>query len=404
LSDHEQLMAKALKLAELGRGKTSPNPLVGAVVVKNGEIVGEGYHQKAGTPHAEIHALRAAGERARGAVLYVTLEPCCHYGRTPPCTKAIIDAGIKEVVVAVTDPNPQVAGKGIKILQESGIKVQVGVLEEEARRQNESFFKYIQTKLPFVSLKAAVSLDGKIATGTGDSKWITGEEARLVVHRLRSESDAVLTGIGTVLADDPLLNVRLPGYQGRQPLRVVVDSSLRIPEGSQLVQTAAQIPTAVAVVKGNYSREKRERLEAAGVEVWDLPASQGRVDLKSLLSLLGQKEIMNLLVEAGSALNAALLEGGLVDKFIIFQAPLLIGGCNAPGVFGGKGFSRIKDCLRLYPVMTEKVGEDMMITAYPKWGSGSGIQKLEEMPEWRSEDRGRKSECMSEKGSRKSEV
>lgn len=362
-------MARALKLAELGRGKTSPNPLVGAVVVKDGEIVGEGYHQKAGTPHAEIHALRAAGERARGAVLYVTLEPCCHYGRTPPCTKAIIEAGIKEVIVAVTDPNPQVAGKGIRLLQESGIKVQVGVLAEEARRQNEAFFKYIRTKLPFVSLKAAVSLDGKIATGSGDSKWITGEEARLVVHRLRSESDAVLTGIGTVLADDPLLNVRLPGYQGRQPLRVVVDSSLRIPEESQLVQTAAQIPTAVAVIKGNYSREKRARLEAVGVEVWELPASKGRVDLKALLSLLGQKEIMNLLVEGGSVLNAALLEGGLVDKYIIFQAPLLIGGCNAPGVFGGTGFPRIKDCLRLSPVFTEKVGEDLMITAYPEWRS-----------------------------------
>jgi len=369
LSDHELFMARALKLAELGRGQTSPNPLVGAVVVKNGEIVGEGYHQKAGLPHAEINALREAGERARDAVLYVTLEPCCHYGRTPPCTKAIIEAGIREVIVGVTDPNPQVAGKGIRILQESGIRVQLGVLEEEARRQNEAFFKYIRTKLPFVTLKAAVSLDGKIATVSGDSKWITGEKARQLVHRLRAESDAVLTGIGTVLADDPLLNVRLPGYKGRQPVRVVVDSSLRIPEESQLVQTAAQIPTAVAVIKGNYSREKRARLEAVGVEVWELPASEGRVDLKSLLGLLGQKEIMNLLVEGGSSLNAALMEGGLVDKYIIFQAPLLIGGSKAPGVFGGKGFSRIKDCLRLSPVFTERVGGDMMITAYSEWRS-----------------------------------
>lgn len=377
MSNHEQLMARALKLAELGRGQTSPNPLVGAVVVKNGEIVGEGYHQRAGSPHAEINALREAGERARDAVLYVTLEPCCHYGRTPPCTKAIIEAGIQEVIVGVTDPNPQVAGKGIRILKESGIKVQVGVLEEEVRRQNEAFFKYIRTKLPFVSLKAAVSLDGKIATRSGDSKWITGEEARLLVHRLRAESDAVLTGIGTVLADDPLLNVRLSGYKGRQPLRIVVDSSLRIPEESQLVQTAAQIPTAVAVIRGNYSREKRERLEAIGVDVWELPASEGRVDLKSLLNLLGQKEIMNLLVEAGSAINAALLESRLVDKYIIFQAPLLIGGSDAPGIFGGEGFSMIKDCLRLSPVFTERVGGDMMITAYPEWRSEGGSQKSE---------------------------
>ncbi|MDR9757444.1 MAG: bifunctional diaminohydroxyphosphoribosylaminopyrimidine deaminase/5-amino-6-(5-phosphoribosylamino)uracil reductase RibD [Thermacetogeniaceae bacterium] len=377
MSNHEQLMARALKLAELGRGQTSPNPLVGAVVVKNGEIVGEGYHQRAGSPHAEINALREAGERARDAVLYVTLEPCCHYGRTPPCTKAIIEAGIQEVIVGVTDPNPQVAGKGIRILKESGIKVQVGVLEEEVRRQNEAFFKYIRTKLPFVSLKAAVSLDGKIATRSGDSKWITGEEARLLVHRLRAESDAVLTGIGTVLADDPLLNVRLSGYKGRQPLRIVVDSSLRIPEESQLVQTAAQIPTAVAVIRGNYSREKRERLEAIGVDVWELPASEGRVDLKSLLNLLGQKEIMNLLVEAGSAINAALLESRLVDKYIIFQAPLLIGGYNAPGAFGGKGFTRIKDCQRLSAVFTDRVGEDMIITAYPEWRSEAGSQKSE---------------------------
>jgi diaminohydroxyphosphoribosylaminopyrimidine deaminase/5-amino-6-(5-phosphoribosylamino)uracil reductase len=367
LTKHDQLMARALELAELGRGRTSPNPLVGAVVVKNGEIVGEGYHQKAGSPHAEINALRDAGEKAWGAVLYVTLEPCCHYGRTPPCTRAIIEAGIKEVVVGVKDPNPLVAGKGIKTLQDAGIRVLVGIMDKEVRIQNEAFFKYIRTKLPFVTLKAAISLDGKIATRTGDSRWITGEEARLLVHRIRAESDAILTGIGTVLADDPLLTVRLPDYDGRRPLRVIVDSNLDIPEGSQLVKTACQVPTAVAAVKGKYNENKRARLEALRLEVWELPGSDSGVDLKYLISLLGQKEVMNLLIEAGSGINAAVLEAELVDKFIVFQAPLLIGGSDAPGVFGGKGFSRIKDCLHLSSVTTHKVGEDLMIIAYPKW-------------------------------------
>lgn len=360
---HEQFMARALQLAELGRGKTSPNPLVGAVIVHNDRIVGEGYHRKAGTPHAEIHALRDAGEKANGAVMYVTLEPCCHHGRTPPCTKSIIEAGIADVVVGMADPNPLVSGKGIKALKDAGIRVIEGVLEKDVRLQNESFIKYISTKCPFVTLKAAISLDGKVATRTGESRWITGEEARLWVHRMRAANDAIMVGIGTVLADDPLLTVRLDG-EYEQPLRVIVDSSLRIPETSMLVKTASEVPTVVAAVQGSYSEAKRAQLERAGLEVWDLPAIKGKVDLVTLMKELGKREITSLLLEGGSTLNASALEAGIIDKFVFFQAPLIIGGQDSPGVFGGMGCERLKDCLRLAQMSVQRVGEDLMITAY----------------------------------------
>lgn len=360
---HEHFMSRALQLAELGRGKTSPNPLVGSVIVQNGRMVGEGYHRQAGTPHAEIHALRDAGEKAKGAVMYVTLEPCCHYGRTPPCTKSIIEAGVKEVVVGMADPNPLISGKGIKSLKDAGIRVLVGVLEKEARLQNESYIKYIITKRPFVTLKAAISLDGKIATRTGDSKWITGEEARVMVHRMRGTNDAVMVGIGTVLADDPLLTVRLEG-EYRQPRRVIMDSSLRIPEASRIVKTASEIPTVMAAVKGRYSEAKRVELEGAGLEIWDLPAVQGRADLLTLMEELGKREITSLLLEGGSALNASALEAGIIDKFVFFLAPLIIGGEESPGGFGGMGCERLCDCLRLIKTSVQQVGEDLMITAY----------------------------------------
>lgn len=362
---HEQFMAKALRLAELGRGKTSPNPLVGAVIVRNGRIIGEGYHQRAGTPHAEIHALRDAGEKANGAVMYVTLEPCCHHGRTPPCTKAIIEAGIKEVVVGTADPNPLVSGKGIKALMDAGIRVIVGVLEREAILQNEAFIKYISSKCPFVTLKAAISLDGKVATRTGDSKWITGKDARSLVHQMRATNDAIMVGIGTVLADDPLLTVRLQGeYQ--QPLRVIVDSSLRIPETSWLVRTALEVPTVVAAIKGRYSEARRAELERMGLEILGLPAVQGRVDLLTLMKELGKRDITSLLLEGGSTLNASALKAGIIDKFVLFQAPLIIGGQESPGVFGGMGCERLRDCLHLAQTSVQKVGDDLMIIAYPK--------------------------------------
>lgn len=361
--NHEQFMARALELAEKGRGKTSPNPLVGAVIVSGDRIVGEGYHHKAGTPHAEIHALRDAGEQATGGTMYVTLEPCCHHGRTPPCTEAIIEKGIKKVVVGTIDPNPLVAGKGIKTLEKAGIKVITNVLAKDVQLQNEAFIKYISSGCPFITLKAAISLDGKVATKTGDSKWITGEEARGLVHQMRGVNDAIMVGSGTVLADDPLLTVRLPGQQ-RQPLRVILDSSLRIPLNSQLVKTALQVSTIVAAVEGRYSQEKRTALEARGVEVWDLPAAGKMVDLVALMKRLGKREITSLLLEGGPTVNATVLEAGLIDKFVFFQAPLIIGGQDSPDVFGGEGCERLRDCLRLNCTSVQKVGDDLMITAY----------------------------------------
>lgn len=370
MDEDARFMSKALKLAALGRGSTSPNPLVGAIVIQRDKIIGKGYHQKAGTPHAELFALQEAGELAEGSTLYVTLEPCCHYGRTPPCTEAIIKAGIKRVVVAVLDPNPLVAGKGVRRLREAGIEVQVGVLEEEAERLNEAFFKYIRMRKPFVTLKAAMSLDGKIATSTGDSRWITGEDARLYVQQLRVESDAIMVGIGTVLADDPLLTVRLPG-ESKKPLRVILDSSLCLPEDSKLVQTAREVPVIVAAVRGKYQEQKRVLLEQQGVEVWDFPGVDGRVNLENVLEELGKREVVALLLEGGGTLNSSFLEGGLVDKFILFLAPLIIGGRDAPGAFGGAGYPRLKDALGLGNLGIERIGRDLMVTAYPvERGSG----------------------------------
>jgi len=358
-------MARALEIASLARGKTSPNPLVGAVVVRDGVVVGEGYHLKAGAPHAEVHALRQAGERARGATLYVTLEPCCHYGKTPPCTGGIIKAGVTRVVVAVADPNPRVSGRGIQVLRQAGIAVETGVLEAEARRLNEAFFKHITSGHPFVTLKAAMSLDGKIATSSGESKWITGPESRSLVQRLRLENDAVLVGIGTVLADDPLLTVRLPG-EDRKPLRVVADSSLRIPLESRLVQTARDHPTVVAGVEERCPAARREMLIGRGVEVWELPEAHGMVDIRALLHALGSRDVVGLLLEGGSTLNASFLEAGAVDKYVFFVAPMIIGGSTAPGPFGGAGTAVLAGAPRLTALECRRAGADLVITGYPE--------------------------------------
>ncbi len=362
----EAFMRRALELAARARGKTSPNPLVGAVVVKDGAVVGEGYHRKAGEPHAEVHALEQAGSRARGATLYVNLEPCCHFGRTPPCTEAIIRAGIARVVAATLDPNPLVSGKGVARLREAGISVEVGVLEKEARRLNEVFFKYITTRLPFVTLKAALSLDGKIATAAGESKWITGEEARRFVHELRAQHDAVMVGIGTVLADDPSLTVRLVETE-RQPRRIVVDSRLRIPLESQLVRTAREVPTIVAAVAGLAPPEKKDALAARGVAVWELPGDQGRVDLGALAAALGRAEVTSVLLEGGATLNAAALAAKLVDKLVFFFAPLLIGGRDAPGPVGGEGVPRLEEAVKVAELEWRQVGRDLLVMGYPVW-------------------------------------
>ncbi len=368
--DHA-FIARALELAALAKGKTSPNPMVGAVVVSDGTVLGEGYHHKAGMPHAEILALRQAGLRARGATLYVSLEPCCHFGRTPPCTEAIIRAAIKRVVAATPDPNPLMAGNGLQALQQAGLEVRSGVLDAEARRLNEAFFKYIVARQPFVTLKAGMSLDGKIATRSGDSKWITGPESRNLAQHVRAENDAVLVGIGTVLADDPLLTVRLPGAE-KKPLRVVADSSLRIPLESQLVQTARDYPAAVAVVEGQCPPGKKEMLMERGVEVWELPGVDGLVDIQALLREMGRRELVSLLLEGGSLLNANFLKARAVDKFIFFVAPGIIGGNSAPGPFGGAGAATLAEALQLTALECQKIGADLMITGYPEQRSEAG--------------------------------
>ncbi|MCG0276914.1 MAG: bifunctional diaminohydroxyphosphoribosylaminopyrimidine deaminase/5-amino-6-(5-phosphoribosylamino)uracil reductase RibD [Thermanaeromonas sp.] len=356
-------MQRALELARQGLGRTRPNPAVGAVVVRDCKIVGEGYHQKAGTPHAEIHALKAAGEMARGATLYVTLEPCCHYGRTPPCTEAIKAAGIRKVVIAMPDPNPKVAGEGIRQLKEAGIEVEVGVLAQEAGRLNEAFSKYITTGLPWVTMKVAMTLDGKIATRTGASRWITCEASRQKVHELRDTHDAVLVGIGTVLADDPLLTTRLPG--GRDAVRVILDSSLRLPLNAKVINPSSPAPTWVATTD-RAPVEKIKELERLGVEVLILPSERGRVSWAALLKTLGEREITSVLLEGGAEVNASALENGIVDRVIVFIAPKIFGGREAPGPVGGAGISRPDEAWRLEEVEVQPSGTDIMITGLVK--------------------------------------
>ncbi|WP_342669543.1 bifunctional diaminohydroxyphosphoribosylaminopyrimidine deaminase/5-amino-6-(5-phosphoribosylamino)uracil reductase RibD [Desulfovirgula thermocuniculi] len=359
-------MQMALDLARRGLGRTSPNPMVGAVVVKEGRVVGRGYHARAGAPHAEVNALREAGEQARGATLYVNLEPCCHYGRTGPCTEAILAAGVKRVVAAMEDPNPLVSGRGLERLRRAGVEVTVGVMEEEARRLNEVFIKYITTRRPFVVLKAAMSLDGKIATRTGESRWITGPEARLAAHRLRDRYDAVLVGINTVLRDDPSLTTRLPGGEGRDPVRVVVDSLARIPLHARLLTQKSPAPTIVAVTE-RAPAEKLRRLEEAGAQVLVIPGGP-RVDLAALMEELGRREITSVLVEGGGEVHASFLEGRLADKVVWFIAPLIIGGRKAPGPVGGEGFAWLGEAVRLRDVSLARCGEDLCLEGYIRYG------------------------------------
>ncbi len=358
----EEYMSLALGMAKRGMGRTSPNPMVGAVVVKGTTIVGRGYHHRAGEPHAEILALRQAGEKARGATLYLNLEPCDHFGRTPPCTRAILDAGLKRVVAGMKDPNPLVSGRGIRRLRRAGIKVDVGVLGEESREMNAPFCKYIETRTPFVTLKAAISLDGKIATRSGDSRWISSEVSRAYVHRLRSTMDAVMVGIGTVLKDDPLLNVRLPGVKNiRHPLRVIVDSHLRIPFRSQVVKTAEKYRTLVATTRP-ASISRIERLKKAHLEVIVVKSDvDGRVDLRALMRELGRREILSVLLEGGPTLNAGALREKVIDRMVLFMAPKIIGGEKAPGMIGGDGASRIRDAVPLNIRKIKLMGSDLMI-------------------------------------------
>ncbi|HIE13634.1 MAG TPA: bifunctional diaminohydroxyphosphoribosylaminopyrimidine deaminase/5-amino-6-(5-phosphoribosylamino)uracil reductase RibD [Desulfotomaculum sp.] len=357
----EAFMRRTFELAAQARGWTSPNPMVGAVIVRDGRVVAEGYHRRVGLPHAEVEALRAAGEDARGSTLYVSLEPCCHTGRTGPCTEAIIAAGVKRVVAAMADPNPLVSGKGFARLKESGVEVEFGILEREARRLNEAFIKFITTRRPFVILKTAMSLDGKIATATGESKWITGEEAREYVHQLRNACDAVLVGIGTVLKDDPSLTTRLPGG-GRDPARVVVDSRARTPLEARVLNQRSEAATFIAVTE-MAPPERMEALKQAGAQV--LVCGPGpAVDLKFLLAALAEREIASVLVEGGSAVNASFLLQGLVDKLVWFIAPLIIGGREAIGPVGGTGVRSLAKAIRLSELSVRQLGSDLCIEGY----------------------------------------
>ncbi len=363
-------MARAMRLARLGLFTTDPNPRVGCVLVRAGEVVGEGCHRRAGGPHAERNALAVAGERARDATAYVTLEPCCHQGRTPPCTDGLLAAGVRRLVAAMLDPNPRVAGKGLEILKAAGVAVRVGVLEAAARTLNPGFIKRMERGLPYVRCKLAASLDGRTAMASGESKWITSEAARRDVQLLRARSSAILTGIGTLLADDPALNLRLraeefpgvwPGERVRQPLRVLVDSRLRTPVNARLLGLPGatliacledQAPTAIM------------RLEAAGAEVRVCAGSRGRVDLAFLLHYLARREINEVLVEAGPTLAGALLEAGLVDEIVLYLAPHFMGDA-ARGLFRLPGLERMQDRIELAVRDLRMVGPDLRITAVP---------------------------------------
>jgi len=352
-------MDLAIGLAKRAEGMTSPNPVVGCVIVKNGMIIGKGYHKKAGLPHAEINALKDAGEKARNATIYVTLEPCHHYGRTPPCTDAIKKYGIKKVFVGMRDPNPVNNGKGINRLKKNGISVISGVRENHVKEINRPYMKYIRTGLPFVTLKIAQSLDGKIATYKGESKWISNKESRSYVQRLRSQADAIMVGVNTVLKDDPGLIPRIAHV--RKPVRVVVDTRLRIRPGSKLVRSAQKVPLLIATTKMSPVR-KQALLKKKGVRLMFVRRDKGRMNIKDLLRQLGEKGIVNLLVEGGSELAGSLRDETLIDKVIVFIAPKIIGGRDAITSIGGKGIAVISDTREIMNIRIKRFGNDIMVS------------------------------------------
>jgi diaminohydroxyphosphoribosylaminopyrimidine deaminase/5-amino-6-(5-phosphoribosylamino)uracil reductase len=350
-------MRRALELAGRGRGYVEPNPLVGAVVERDGHVVGEGWHERYGGPHAEVHALAAAGEAARSATLYVSLEPCCHQGKMPPCTDAVLRAGIRRVVAAMEDPFPAVAGQGAARLRAAGVEVEVGLCEAEARRLNAPYLKLLSSGRPWVHAKWAMTLDGKIATRTRDSRWISGKPSRHWVHELRGRVDAIVVGIGTVLADDPLLTARPPGP--RTAARVVLDSHCRTPATSQLAVTAREVPT--IIVGAAVPPGRAAELRALGCEVLTLPGVDGRVDVGALLEELGRRRMTNVLVEGGAGVLGSLLDAGAIDEVHVFVAPSLAGGANALTPVGGRGVERIADVARLEQWRFEDVGGDLYI-------------------------------------------
>lgn len=353
-------MKLAISLAKNTIGQTSPNPVVGAVVVKDGQILGIGAHLKAGEGHAEVHAIKMAGEKAKDATIYVTLEPCSHFGRTPPCADLIVKSGIKRVVIASTDPNPKVAGKGIVKLKAAGLDVEVGLLKEQAEALNEVFFHYIKTNTPFVTLKSAITLDGKIATVHGESKWITGEAAREDVHKYRQQHDGILVGVGTILKDNPSLTTRLPSG-GKNPVRIILDTHLRTPPTSTVV-TDNEAETWI-VTGCNVNATKKEAFQKEQIKLIEL--SSETIDIYPLLQILAEKGITSLFVEGGATVNGSFLKEKCVQQLITYIAPKIIGGHNAPTSFGGEGIGKLTDALNVTIESIEKIGHDLKIISKP---------------------------------------
>lgn len=361
-------MRQAVRLARKGLGRTSPNPAVGAVIVRNGRIIAEGYHRRAGVPHAEVDALRKIGGKARGSTLYVTLEPCNHYGRTPPCTDAILTSGIKRVVVGMKDPNPGVAGGGCEYLVAHNVEVKIGVLEDACRELNEAFVKYVFSGKPFVTLKSAQTLDGWTATATGDSKWITNERSREYVHRLRDQADAVMVGVGTVLADDPKLTCRLKRGKGKDPLRIVVDTHLRTPINARILHQDSSAET-MLVIGSHLKDVAADPFQRGKNRIIRCPTGEAGIDMVALLDILGKKGIMRLLVEGGAGISGSLLRARLVDKCYIFKAPKLVCGGDGVPMASGTGCRMMKDCLSLKNIRIRRLDDDMLVMGYPDYGA-----------------------------------
>lgn len=362
IKDQQYYMKLAMKLALKARGATSPNPMVGALIVRDGKIVGKGYHERAGLAHAEVAALEEAGNKARGAVLYVTLEPCRHFGRTPPCVDAIIRAGVKEVVVGMVDPNPANNGKGIEILRQNKIRVSVGVMEEELRKMNEVFIKYITKRLPFVTVKVAESLDGRIATHTGESKWITSDKSRAFAHRIRKEYDAIMVGVNTVLRDNPRLSA---WFSKKHPTKVVIDSQLSTPVASNIFSADAQVILVTLPSAAGQETENRKMLSQKA-RILEVKEKDGQINLTFALKKLAQMGISSIIVEGGGTLIGSLFDEGLVDKVLFFISPKIIGGKDAVGAVMGKGAGRMSNVHRLKDVSFRRIGEDILVEGYVK--------------------------------------
>jgi diaminohydroxyphosphoribosylaminopyrimidine deaminase / 5-amino-6-(5-phosphoribosylamino)uracil reductase len=360
--DVKKWMARAIRLADKGRGWVNPNPLVGAILIKNGNSIGEGYHAFFGGPHAEVNAISNSSEAVKGSTLVVTFEPCIHQGKTPPCAPLIVEKGITEVIVGMKDPNPLVNGKGIDYLLSHGVKVLSGVMENEVKQQNEIFLKFITTHVPFCILKTAMTLDGKIATSTGESKWISGERSRKSVHDLRHQVSALMVGINTILKDDPALNVRREGKKNRDPLKVILDSTGKIPITANVLTHEPQLTLVATSLE--MPKEKRKELERLGAQVVVCPAVNKKVDLRFLLQMLGEMDIDSILIEGGSTVAFSALKQGIVDKFIGFIAPKIVGGVDAPAAVGGEGFPALSDALMLHRLKMKRMGDDIYVEGY----------------------------------------